>query len=73
MVFCGYVRPGESGLAKGVSFALRVWFFRMAMYVASQWVMFDIPVNALIYSLLAGLAEMLMLGVLYGLTLKPAA
>lgn len=63
--------PGETGLVKGVSFAFLVWFFRTAMYVASQWVMFNIPVETLLYSLVAGLGEMLILGLLYGLTLKP--
>ena len=64
--------PGETGLVKGVSFAFLVWFFRVVMYAASQWVMFNVPVEALLYSLVAGLGEMLILGVLYGLTLKPA-
>lgn len=64
--------PGETGLLKGVTFGVLVWFFRVIMSAASQWVMFNIPVGALLYSLLAGLGEMLMLGVLYGLTLKPA-
>lgn len=63
--------PGETGLVKGVSFALIAWFFRVVMYVASQWVMFNVPVGALLYSLVAGLGEMLILGVLYGVTLKP--
>ena len=64
--------PGGTGLVKGVSFALLVWFFRVVMYTASQWVMFNLPVEALLYSLVTGLGEMLVLGVLYGLTLKPA-
>ena len=64
--------PGEIGLVKGVSFALMVWFFRVFMSVASQWMMFKVPVEALLYSLLAGLGEMLILGILYGLTLHPA-
>ena len=64
--------PGEIGLIKGVSFAVLVWFFRVVMYGASQWVMFKIPAQTLLYSLVAGLIEMLILGVLYGLTLKPA-
>jgi hypothetical protein len=64
--------PGEAGWVKGVSFALLVWFFRVAMYTASQWVMFNVPVNTLLYTLVAGL-EMLVLGILYGLTLKPSA
>ncbi len=64
--------PGGTGLAKGVSFAVLAWFFRVVMYTASQWVMFNIPVETSLYSLVAGLGEMLILGVLYGLTLKPA-
>jgi hypothetical protein len=64
--------PGGTGLVKGLSFGLLVWFFRVVMYVASQWVMFTVPGEALLYSLLAGLGEMLILGVLYGLTLKPS-
>ncbi len=64
--------PGETGLVKGMSFAFLAWFFRVVMYTASQWVMFNIPIEALLYSLVTGLGEMLILGVLYGLTLKPA-
>jgi len=64
--------PGEVGLAKGVSFALIVWFFRVVMNVASQWMMFKVPLKTLLYSLLAGLAEMLILGMFYGLALHPA-
>ena len=65
--------PGETGLIKGVGFALLVWFFRVLMSAASQWVMFKVPLTALLYSIVSGLGEMLILGVLYGLTLKPAA
>lgn len=64
--------PGGTGLVKGVSFSFLVWFFRVVMHTASQWVMFKVPVEALLYSLVTGLGEMLILGVLYGLTLKPA-
>lgn len=64
--------PGEVGLVKGVSFALMVWFFRVVMSVASQWMMFKVPWKALLYTLLAGLGEMLILGILYGLALQPA-
>ena len=64
--------PGESGLVKGMSFAFLAWFFRVVMYTASQWVMFKVPVEALLYALVTGSGEMLILGVLYGLTLKPA-
>jgi hypothetical protein len=64
--------PGETGFVKGLSFACLAWFFRVVMHAASQWVMFNIPVETALYSLAAGLGEMLILGVLYGLTLKPA-
>ena len=64
--------PGEVGFVKGVSFALMVWFFRVVMSVASQWMMFTVPLKALLYTLLAGLSEMLILGMIYGLALQPA-
>lgn len=63
--------PGDSGLLKGISYAVLVWFFRVVMYVASQWVMFNVPETVLVYTLIAGLIEMLILGILYGLTLNP--
>lgn len=63
--------PGENSLLKGVSYALLVWFFRVVMGVASQWMMYSIPVAALIYTLLTGLIEMLVLGLLYGWFLQP--
>ena len=64
--------PGEAGIVKGISFALVVWFFRVVMYVVTQWMMFNVPVGTLLYTLVAGLGEMLILGILYGLALKPA-
>ncbi len=63
------VLPGEVGLVKGVSFALMVWFFRVVMSVASQWMMFKVPLKTLLYTLLTGLGEMLILGILYGIAL----
>ena len=65
--------PGETGLVKGMSFALLVWFFRVVMSVISNWMMFTVPVEALLYMLLTGLGEQLVLGILYGMTLVPAA
>jgi hypothetical protein len=64
--------PGEAGIVKGISFALGIWFFRVVMYVATQWMMFNVPVTTLLYALIAGLGEMLILGILYGLVLKPS-
>ena len=46
--------PGGSGWVKGVTFGLMVWFLRVVMSVASQWMMYKVPLKALIYSLLAG-------------------
>jgi hypothetical protein len=63
--------PGEASYVKGVSFACLIWFFRVVMGVAAQWMTFNVPVGALLYTLVAGLAEMLILGMLYGLTLRP--
>ncbi len=65
--------PGGTGLVKGLSFACLVWFFRVVMYAASQWIMFNVPGAALLYCIVTGLGEMLVLGMLYGLTLKPSA
>lgn len=64
--------PGEMGILKGLTYAVLMWFFRVVMSVASQWMMYAVPVKTLLYSLVTGLAEMLVLGVVYGLTLKPA-
>ncbi len=63
--------PGTSGLLKGISFALGAWFFRVVMSSASQWMMFRVPTRTVLYTVVAGLGEMLVLGVLYGLTLRP--
>ena len=41
--------PGETGLLKGISFAVLVWFLRVFMYTASQRVMFNVPREALLY------------------------
>jgi hypothetical protein len=64
--------PGAAGVVKGVSFGVLAWFFRVVMQAASQWVMFCIPLKTLLYSVVSGLGEMLILGVLYGLCLRPA-
>lgn len=63
--------PGQAGWVKGLSYGLLVWFFRVVMGVISQWMMYSIPVETLLYSLVAGLAEMLVLGLLFGLVVKP--
>jgi len=64
--------PGQSGVVKGLCYGLLMWFFRVVMYTATHWMMFKVPAGTLLYGLGAGLIEMLVLGVLYGLTLRPA-
>jgi hypothetical protein len=59
--------PGGTGLQKGMSYAVVIWFLRVVMSVLSQWMMFEIPAAALLYTLVTGLFEMLALGILYGL------
>jgi len=63
--------PGRLGIVKGLSFAVLVWFFRAVMSAASTWMMFRVPIKTIAYGLIAALVEMLVLGVLYGLTLRP--
>jgi hypothetical protein len=63
--------PTDSGLVKGIVFALVVWFFRVLMNVASTWMMYEVPVTTLAYTALAGLGEMLVVGIVYGLFLRP--
>jgi len=64
--------PGGSGWIKGISFGLLAWFFRVLMNAVSNWMMFKLPTETLVYGLATGLIEMLVLGILFGLTL-PAA
>jgi len=61
--------PGESGLIRGLAFGGLVWFARVFMQVATQWMMFTVPAKALLYTLATGLLEMLVLGALYGVAL----
>lgn len=62
--------PGETGILKGLSFGVIVWFFRVFMYSATQWMIFNIPKTAIAYTLITGFFEMLILGTFYGLTLN---
>ncbi len=63
--------PGRTGLAKGIAFALIVWFLRIAMNSISSWMMFVVPAATLLYLTAAGLLEMLLLGIIYGIYLRP--
>jgi hypothetical protein len=69
-LFLSHSLPGQTGIMKGMSFALVAWFFRCFMAVIGQWMMFPIPSKALVYSTITGMFESLVLGILYGLTLR---
>jgi len=62
--------PGESGLLKGLSYGLIMWFFRVVMAAATTWMTHRVPVALLAYNLLSGLAEMLVLGAVIGVFLQ---
>lgn len=64
------VLPSESMIIKGLVYGAGIWFFRVLMNVVSSWMMFNIPLKTLVYLLFAGLAEMLVLGLLNGLIIK---
>ena len=63
--------PGSTGIIKSISFAFIIWFFRVVMYAATQWMTINVPVATLLYIIVTGLIEMVLLCVLYGMTLKP--
>ncbi|MEW5979066.1 MAG: hypothetical protein AB1898_25000 [Acidobacteriota bacterium] len=63
--------PGRTGWSKGLSFGVLVWFLRVVMPAASTWIMLEVPLQTIGYMVVSGLAEMLILGLLYGLTLAP--
>jgi hypothetical protein len=64
------VLPTDIGIIKGMTFGLGMWFFRVLMNVISSWMMLNIPGKTLIYILLTGLVEMIILGILNGLIIK---
>ncbi len=63
--------PGNTGLVKGIFFALIIWFFRVLMSVLTTWMMFKVPITTLLYIAVTGLIEMLIIGIIYGIFLKP--
>lgn len=64
--------PGPGGFVKGLAFGVITWFFRVVMSAASTSVMFKVPSATVFYNLMTGFGEMLVLGMLFGLTLKPS-
>lgn len=62
--------PGATGLAKGLSFALLLWFLRVVMGLVGEWMVLKVPTSTLLYGLITGFGEMLVLGLFFGLTLR---
>jgi hypothetical protein len=59
--------PGQTNLTKAVSFGLIVWFLRVGMRVAGEWVMLAVPVRVHAYTLIAGLVQMLIVACIIAL------
>jgi hypothetical protein len=51
--------PGRTGPMKALSFGLMVWFLRVCMRVAGEWVTTIVPVPVHAYTLFAGLVQIL--------------
>ncbi len=63
--------PTENPLIKGIVYGLIIWFFRVIMSVFTIYMTQQVPARTLIYILITGLVEVLILGMFYGLTIKP--
>lgn len=63
--------PGRHGLAKGLAFGLVVWFLRVVMNVAGQWVTWTVAPATHAYTLAAGLLQVTAVSVLLGALLTP--
>lgn len=63
--------PSGNPLIKGIVYGFIIWFFRVLMSVFSTYMTQQVPIKTLVYILLAGLVEVLIIGIFYGLTIKP--
>jgi len=61
--------PGRSRLSKAVSFGLIVWFLRVCMRVAGEWVVTVVPAEVHAYTLAAGLVQALVVAGIISLLL----
>jgi hypothetical protein len=64
--------PGDASLLKGMSFGLVVWFLRVFMRVAGEWVTTVVPPSTLAYTLLAGLVQVLPVTTIIAVLLPPS-
>jgi len=65
--------PGRSSMAKAMMFGLIVWFFRVVMNVAGEWVSTTVPPETHFYTLLTGLAQVLLVSAFIGWLVRPAS
>lgn len=63
--------PSDNPIIKGAIYGLIIWFFRVLMSVLTTYMTLQIPVKTLAYILLTGLLEVIIIGIFYGLTIKP--
>ncbi len=61
--------PGETGLVKGLSFGVTVWFLRVVMRVTSDWMTTTVPASAHVYTLVVGLVQVLLVSTLIAVLL----
>jgi len=65
--------PGRTSVAKALSFGLVVWFLRVCMRVAGEWVTTVVPARVHAYTLVAGLIQILIVAGLIAWLLPPRA
>lgn len=64
--------PGETGFAKAMSFGAMVWFLRVGMRVAGEWVTTTVPASTHAYTLAAGLVQVLLVSIVIAMLLPDA-
>jgi hypothetical protein len=64
--------PGETGLEKAMSFGAMVWFLRVGMRVAGEWVTTTVPAPTHAYTLVAGLVQILLVSIIIAVLLPDA-
>jgi hypothetical protein len=63
--------PSANPLVKGMAYGAIIWFFRVVMSVLTMYMTQQVPAKTLVYVLLTGLTEVLIIGFFYGLTIRP--
>ena len=68
-VICRECLPGETNLVRGISFAVAVWFLRVVMRVAGEWVTAAVPASTHAYTLVAGFLQVLLVSLVIAMLL----